>query len=343
MKAITIQRYGPPEVLELEEVERPVPKDDEVLVHVRASSANPRDWHLIRGLPYLARPQLGFRRPKWDRPGSDLAGVVEAVGASVTRFRPGDEVYADVESGGFSEYAAVPETRLARKPANLSFEEAAAVPLAAITALQGLRFGGIREGQRVLIVGASGGVGSFAVQLAKHLGAHVTGVASSRNVELVRSLGAERLVDYTKEDVTRSGGTYDLIFQLGGERSPRELRRVLAPKGTLVLSSGESRGRWVGPMWRMLEGMLLNPFVSQRVAPFMAKASAEDLEELTDLIEAGAVRPVIERTYPLAETREAMHQIETGHTRGKLVIEVSPAAAESGSAKSRSVVSRSAA
>jgi NADPH:quinone reductase-like Zn-dependent oxidoreductase len=342
MKAITIHRYGPPEVLELEEVERPAPKDDEVLVHVRASSVNPRDWHLVRGLPYVARPQLGLRRPKWDRPGSDLAGVVEAVGASVTRFRPGDEVYADVESGGFSEYAVVPESRLARKPANLSFEEAAAVPLAAITALQGLRFGGIEKGQKVLIVGASGGVGSFAVQLAAHMGAHVTGVCSTRNVELVRSLGAERVIDYTERDVVKVGETYELIVQLGGEQSPRELRRALEPKGTLLLSSGESKGRWVGPIWRILAAVALNPFVGQRIAPFMAKADAGDLEELTELIEAGAIRPVVERTYPLAETPEAMRQIETAHTRGKLVIAVSPPAPESRSAVPGAVASSSA-
>ncbi len=322
MRAITIDRYGAPEVLELREVDRPTPKDDEVLVRVRASSANPRDWHLVRGLPYIARPQLGLRRPKWSLPGSDLAGQVEAVGASVTRFRPGEEVYACVESGGFSEYACVSQDRLARKPANLSFEQAAAVPLAAITALQGLRFGGIEKGQKVLIVGASGGVGSFAVQLATHLGAHVTGVCSTSNLELVRSLGAERLVDYTQRDAIRVGETYDLIFQLGGEQSPRELRRALEPKGTLVLSSGESRGRWIGPIWRILSGAVLNPFVGQRIAPFLAKANAEDLEELTELIEAGAIRPVVERTYSLAETPEAIRQVETGHTRGKLVIAI---------------------
>jgi NADPH:quinone reductase-like Zn-dependent oxidoreductase len=322
MKAITIHHYGPPDALELRDVERPEPPADEVLVRVRASSVNPRDWHLMRGLPYIARRQLGLRRPKWSLPGSDLAGQVEAVGADVTRFRPGDEVYANVEFGGFSEYACVSEDLLARKPANLTFEQAAAVPLAGLTALQGLRHGGIEAGQRVLIIGASGGVGTFAVQLAKWFGAHVTGVCSARNVELVRSLGADRVIDYTREDFVESGVKYDLIFELGGTRSPGDIRRALTPRGRLVQSNGDSNGRWIGPMWRILKGVLLNPFVSQRVGSFLARSSAEDLERLTELIEAGTVRPVVERTYPLSETADAMRQIETGHTRGKVVIAV---------------------
>ena len=322
MKAITIHRYGSPDVLELEELERPLPKDDEVLVRVRASSANPRDWHLVRGLPYIARPMIGLRRPKWRLPGSDLAGQVEAVGANVTRFRPGDEVFANVESGGFSEYACVSEGLLALKPANLTFEQAAAVPLAALTALQGLRHGGIRAGQRVLIIGASGGVGTFAVQLATWFGAHVTGVCSTRNVELVRSLGAERVIDYTQEDFVESGERYDLVFELGGTRSPGDIRHALTPKGTLLLSSGDSSGRWIGPVTRILKAAALNPFVSQRLGAFEAKASAEDLQLLTELIEAGTVVPVIERTYPLNETPDAIRHVETGHTRGKVVIAV---------------------
>ncbi len=322
MKAITVHRYGSPDVLELRELERPVPKDDEVMVRVRASSANPRDWHLVRGLPYIARPSMGLRRPKWSLPGSDLAGQVEAVGKDVTRFRPADEVFANVESGGFSEYATVPESVLARKPANLSFEQAAAVPLAALTALQGLRHGGIQPGQKVLIIGASGGVGTFAVQVAKHLGAHVTGVCSTSNVELVRSLGADRVIDYTSEDFVASGEKYDLVFELGGTRSPGDIRHALMPKGTLVLSSGDSKGRWIGPMTRMLKAVVVNPFVRQRLTMFVAKGSAEDLEYLRELIEAGTIRPVIERTYQLAETPDAIRQIETGHTRGKLVIAV---------------------
>jgi NADPH:quinone reductase-like Zn-dependent oxidoreductase len=296
--------------------------DDEVLVRVRASSANPRDWHLMRGLPYVARPQLGLRRPKWSLPGSDLAGHVESVGANVTRFRPGDEVYANVEFGGFAEYARVAERELARKPANLTFEQAAAVPLAALTALQGLRHGGIQADQKVLIIGASGGVGTFAVQLATWFGADVTGVCSTRNVELVRSLGAARVIDYTKEDFVESAERYDLIFELGGTRSPGDIRRALTPRGTLVQSSGDSSGRWIGPMWRILAAVALNPFVRQRLGSFLAKSSAEDLELLTELIEAGTIAPVIERTYPLAETPEAIRQMETGHTRGKLVIAV---------------------
>jgi NADPH:quinone reductase-like Zn-dependent oxidoreductase len=276
----------------------------------------------MRGLPYIARPQLGLRRPKWSLPGSDLAGRVEAVGANVTRFRVGDEVYANVESGGFSEYACVPERDLARKPGNLTFEQAAAVPLAGLTALQCLRHGGIQAGQRVLVIGASGGVGTLAVQIARHLGARVTGVCSTPNVELVRSLGAERVIDYTKQDFVASGEQYDLILELGGTRSPRDIRRALTPGGSLVQSNGDSRGQVIGPMWRILEGVLLNPFVRQRVGSFLARSSAQDLELLTELIEAGTIVPVVERTYPLAETPAAIRQIETGHTRGKLVIAV---------------------
>jgi NADPH:quinone reductase-like Zn-dependent oxidoreductase len=322
MKAITYRRYGAPDVLELEEVERPVPKDDEVLVRVRASSANPRDWHLMRGLPYLMRPQFGLRKPreKHRQLGSDIAGQVEAVGAAVARFRPGEEVFGHVEWGGFSEYVSVPENVLGHKPAKLTFEQAAAVPLAALTALQGLRHGGIAPGQRVLIIGASGGVGTFAVQIAKSLGGHVTGVCSTRNLELVRSIGADRVVDYTQEDVVESGQKYDLIFQLAGTRSPSDLRRALTPTGALVLSSGDSSGRWLGPVSRILKAIVLSRFVKQRLSPFLAKSNTEDLETLRELIEAGRVTPVIERTYPLSETPEAIRHLETGHARGKLVI-----------------------
>jgi NADPH:quinone reductase-like Zn-dependent oxidoreductase len=323
MKAITYHRYGAPEVLQFREVDDPVVGDDEVLVRVRAASANPRDWHFMRGLPAFMRLQFGLRRPKHSGLGSDIAGQVEAVGANVTRFRPGDEVYADVVMGGFAEYATVPEALLVPKPANLSFEQAAAVPLAAVTALQGLRdHGRVQPGQKVLVVGAAGGVGSFAVQLAKWLGAEVTGVCSTAKVDLVRSLGADHVVDYTREDVTRGGRTYDLVFQLAGTASPSDLRRALAPRGTLLLSSGESDGRLIGPVDRIIKALLLAPFVRQRLVPFVAKRSAEDLQLITELIEAGKVTPVIDRTYPLSDVPEAIRHLEQGHARGKVVITV---------------------
>jgi NADPH:quinone reductase-like Zn-dependent oxidoreductase len=322
LKAITYHRYGSPEVLELEEVDDPVVKDDEVLVRVRAASVNPRDWHFLRGLPSIMRP-VGLRIPKDGAFGSDVAGQVEAVGKAVTRFRPGDEVFAFVLAGAFAEYVAVPEDVLGPKPANLTFEQAAAVPLAALTALQGLRdHGRIQPGQKVLIIGASGGVGTFAVQIAKSLGADVTGVCSTRNLDLVRSIGADQVIDYTREDFTRSGQKYDLILQLAGTRSPSDCRRALTSGGTLLLSSGESDGRWIGPLDRILKALVLSPFVSQRLAPFEAKRSGEDLQTLKKLIEAGKVTPVIDRTYPLIETPEAIRYLEEGHARGKVVVTV---------------------
>ena len=322
MQAITYHQYGPPDVLELETVELPALGDDEVLVRVRAASVNPRDWHYLRGLPYIMRP-IGLRIPKDGGLGSDMAGQVEAVGRAVTGFRPGDEVYAFVLAGGFAEYARVPENVLGPKPANLSFEEAAAVPLAALTALQGLRdHGRVQPGQRVLIVGASGGVGTFAVQLAKLFGAEVTGVCSTRNLELVRSLGADHVIDYTREDFAGNGRRYDLVFQLAGTRSPAAIRRALTPRGRLILSSGESSGRWVGPMGRIVKAAALSPFVPQTLAPFEAKQSRDDLQVLKDLIEAGRLTPVIDRTYPLRETPEALRYLEKGHARGKVVITV---------------------
>ena len=322
MQAITYHQYGPPDVLELETVELPALGDDEVLVRVRAASVNPRDWHYLRGLPYIMRP-IGLRIPKDGGLGSDMAGQVEAVGRAVTGFRPGDEVYAFVLAGGFAEYARVPENVLGPKPANLSFEQAAAVPLAALTALQGLRdHGRVQPGQRVLIVGASGGVGTFAVQLAKLFGAEVTGVCSTRNLELVRSLGADHVIDYTREDFAGNGRRYDLVFQLAGTRSPAAIRRALTPKGRLILSSGESSGRWVGPMDRIVKAAALSPFVPQTLAPFEAKQSRDDLQVLKDLIEAGKLTPVIDRTYPLRETPEALRYLEKGHAQGKVVITV---------------------
>jgi NADPH:quinone reductase-like Zn-dependent oxidoreductase len=323
LKAITYHEYGSPDALEFEDVDAPVVKDDEVLVRVRAASVNPRDWHFMRGVPYFMRAQAGLRRPKSSLLGSDVAGQVEAAGTAVTRFHPGDEVFAHVQEGGFAEYAAVPEESLGLKPANLTFEQAAAVPLAGLTALQGLRDQGrVRPGQKVLIIGAAGGVGTFAVQLAKHFGADVTGVCSTRNLDLVRSIGADHVIDYTREDFTQGGQRYDLIFQLAGTRSPSDLRRALTPKGTLLLSSGESDGRWVGPMDRILKALVLAPFVSQRLSSFLAKSTTEDLQVLKELIEAGKVSPVIDRTYPQSEVPEAIRYLEEGHARGKVVVTV---------------------
>jgi NADPH:quinone reductase-like Zn-dependent oxidoreductase len=321
LKAITYQRYGAPEVLEFQEVDEPVVHDDDVLVRVRAASANPRDWHFMRGLPAFMRLQFGLRQPKNRGLGSDVAGQVEAVGRNVTRFRPGDEVYADVVQGGFAEYTSVPEAFLAPKPANLTFEQAAAVPLAALTALQGLRDRGrVRPGQQVLVVGAAGGVGSFAVQLAKWLGAEVTGVCSTRNLDLVRSLGADHVIDHTREDFTRGDRKYDLVFQLAGTRSPSDCRRALTPRGMLLLSSGESDGRLIGPVDRIIKALLLAPFVRQRLVSFVAKRSSQDLQLMTELIEAGTVTPVIDRTYPLSDVPEAIRYLEEGHARGKVVV-----------------------
>jgi NADPH:quinone reductase-like Zn-dependent oxidoreductase len=322
LKAITYHRYGSPDVLEFEEVDEPVVKDDEVLVRVRAASVNPRDWHYMRGLPYLMRP-VGLRIPKDGGFGSDVAGQVEAVGRTVTRFRPGDAVFAHVPKGAFAEYAGVSESVLGLKPANLTFEQAAAVPLAALTALQGLRDQGrTQSGQSVLIIGASGGVGTFAVQIAKTFGADVTGVCSTRNVDMVRSIGADHVIDYTQEDFTQSGQKYDIVFQLAGTRSPSACRRALTSNGTLVLSSGESDGRWIGPLDRIIKAVALSPFVGQRLGTFEAKGSNDDLQVLKELIESGRVSPVIDRTYPLRETPEAIRYLETGHARGKVVITV---------------------
>jgi NADPH:quinone reductase-like Zn-dependent oxidoreductase len=325
VKAIRYQRYGPPDVLGLDEVDVPAPAGGEVLIRVRAASANPRDWHVMRGMPQVMRLQFGLRAPRDQRLGTDLAGIVEAVGAGVTRWHPGDEVYADIPSGAFAEHVCAPGDLVAAKPANLTFEEAAAVPLAAVTALQGLRDRGrVEAGQRVLIIGASGGVGTFAVQLAKHLGAHVTGVCSGGNAELVRSLGADEVVDRTRDDVTRSGRTWDLVFQVAGAASPVALRRVLTRRGMLMVGSGESEGRWIGPIDRNLQAVAVSPFVSQRLVPFIARRSTPDLELLAGLIEAGTVRPVIDRTYPLHEVPDAIRYLEEGHARGKVVISVAP-------------------
>ena len=296
--------------------------DDGVLVRVCAASLNPYDWHFMRGLPYIARPMLGLRKPKKSIPGADVAGQVEAVGKNVTQFRPGDEVFGAGRSGSLADYACGGENELAPKPASLSFEQAAALPMAGCTALQALRDRGqLQPGQSVLINGAAGGVGTFAVQIAKALGADVTGVCSTPNVDLVRSLGADQVVDYTREDFSRSGRRYDLVLDLVANRSLSDLRRTLAPEGTLVLSGGGG-GRLLGPVALIFRASVRSRFVSQRLLSFMAQLRREDLVALTDLIEAGKVAPVIDRTYTLSEAPEAIRYLETGHARGKIVVTV---------------------
>ncbi len=322
MKAIVQDEYGSPqEVLGLREVDRPSAEGDQVLVRVGAASVNPYDWHYTRGVPYVMRPQSGLRRPKHRILGADVAGTVEAVGPDVSSLLPGDEVFAFVGSGCFAEYVAASEAVVAPKPDNLSFEQAAAVPLAGQTALQFLRdHAPVSAGRSVLIVGASGGVGTFAVQLAKHYGAEVTGVCSTQNLDLVRSLGAEHVIDYTQEDFTRAGKRYDVIVQLAGTVSPGRCRRVLAPEGTLIVSSGDSEGRWIGPVDRVLKARLLSPFVGQTMIAPLCKENAADLRALKELIEQDALAPVVSGTRQLGEAPEAVAGVEEGHTRGKVVL-----------------------
>jgi len=325
MKAIVQDRYGGPDVLEFSDIGQPVPKDNEVLVQVQAAGLHRGDWHVMTGLPYLIRlvvPDLGLRKPKVPVRGMDLAGRVEAVGPNVTRFQPGDEVFGWAD-GAFAEYAAAPEDQLAPKPADLSFEQAAAVPTSGFAALQGLRDSGeVQPGQQVLIIGAAGAVGLFAVQLAKTFGAQVTGVASTTQLELVRSVGADEAIDYTRDDVTDGTRRWDLILDTAGHRSLSQLRRPLTPKGTLVIVGSEGRGRWLGGFDRSLRAPLLARLVGQRLRMLASKPGQQDLQTLRELLEAGKLTPVIGRTYPLGDVPEAMRQLVEGHTRGKLVITV---------------------
>jgi NADPH:quinone reductase-like Zn-dependent oxidoreductase len=320
MRAIVQHRYGPPDVLQLEEIARPVPGPGEVLVRVRAASIFAGDWRVVRGSPFVLRAAFGLRRPRNPIPGRDLAGEVAAVGPDVTDLRVGDRVFGWT-SGSLTEYAATPATQLVPIPAGLTFEEAASVSEAGQTALQGLRDAGrLKPGQRVLVIGASGGVGSYSVQVARALGAsHVTGVCSTRNVDLVRSMGADAVIDYTRGDVTNGADRWDLILQLAGTTSPNRLRRVLSPGGTLVLSNG--MGRFSG-IDRILAASLLNPFVRERLAVFVTRENRDDLLDLRDLLASGAIRPVIDRTYPLAQAAEAFRYLEAGHTQGKIVISI---------------------
>ncbi|MFI7542755.1 NAD(P)-dependent alcohol dehydrogenase [Actinoplanes sp. NPDC049599] len=324
MKAIVHDRYGAPDVLRCEEVDKPVPAGHEVLVRVRAAAVNARDWHAMRGDPYLARLSFGLRGPRIRIRGTDFAGEVAAVGADVTGFRPGDQVFGEGPSA-FAEYVCVPQDAVAAKPAGLSFAQAAALPLAGNTALMGLRdLAQVGPGQRVLINGASGGVGTFAVQLGKFLGAEVTGVCSTRNAELVRSLGADHVIDYTRDDFTRDGRRYDVVFDLVGNRSLADLRRALTPTGTLVLSGGgvSEGGSLVGPIGLVVRGSLLARFVRHRVVTLTATPSRANLVTLGELVEAGTLTPVIDRTHPLSETAEAIRYVEREHARAKVVLTV---------------------
>jgi NADPH:quinone reductase-like Zn-dependent oxidoreductase len=323
MKAIVQDTYGSADLLELRDIDKPEITDDEVLVRVRAAGVDRGVWHVMTGLPYPIRlAGYGLRKPKTPVQGADLAGVVEAVGKDVTRFQPGDEVFG-IGKGAFAEYARAPESKLAPKPANLTFEQAAVVAISGLPALQALRDKGrVEPGQKVLIIGASGGVGTYAVQLAKAFGAHVTGVCSTTKVDMVRSLGADHVIDYTQEDFTRSGQRYDLILDIGGNPSLSRLRRALAPKGTLVIVGGEAGGRWLGGNDRQLRALLLSRFVGQRLTTFISKENHEDMLVLKELIEAGKVTPVIDRTYQLSEAPQAIRYLEHGHARGKVVITI---------------------
>jgi NADPH:quinone reductase-like Zn-dependent oxidoreductase len=324
MKAVVQGAYGSADVLEVREINTPAPKVDEVLVRVHAAGVDPGVWHLMTGRPYLVRVMgYGLRTPKVGVRGRDVAGRVAAVGTNVTRVQPGAEVFG-IGEGSFAEYVCARADRLAPKPANLSFEQAAAVPISGLTALQALRdTGRVQPGQRVLIVGAAGGVGSFAVQLAKAFGAQVTGVCSTTKVELVRSLGADEVIDYTREDFTDGARHWDLIVDTAGRRSLSQLRRALTRRGTLVIVGGEGGGRWLGGFDRqILRAPLLSALVRQRLRPLVSKERRADLLVLKELIEAGKVTPVIDRTYPLSEVPQAIRYLEEGHARGKVVITV---------------------
>jgi NADPH:quinone reductase-like Zn-dependent oxidoreductase len=321
MKAAVYAKYGPPEVVQIAEVEKPVPKDDEVLIKVRAASVNPLDWHFMRGSPYLLRLMAGLRKPKVPRLGVDVSGQVDAVGKNVIRFKPGDNVFGSCR-GAFAEYVCTSESVLVRMPDNVTFEQAASVPVAALSALQGLRDKGhIQPGKKVLINGAAGGVGTFAVQIAKSFGAEVTGVCSTRNVDMVRSLGADRVIDYTQEDFTKSGQRYDLFLDCVGNHSLLACRRVLNPKGVYVPVGGTSDRWMMGPLARAIATLVLSWFVSQELVKFfLAKSNKEDLTVLCELMATGKVTPITDRRYSLSEVPEAIRYLEQGHARGKVVI-----------------------
>ena len=322
MKAIICTKYGSPDVLKFEEVQKPVPGDDEVLIKIHAAAANAGDWHLMRADPFLIRLMYGLQKPKHEILGTDVAGRVEAIGKNVTQFQPGDEVFGDMSGSGFgafAEYVCAPENRIALKPANVTFEDAAAVPSAAVTALQALRDKGqIQSGQKVLINGASGGVGMFAVQIAKAFGAEVTAVCSTRNMEMARSIGADHVIDYTQEDFTQNGQQYDLILAANGYHPISDYRRALSPTGIYVMTGGAPA--------QMYQAMLLGPWItmtsSKKMGNMMVKSNQQDLVFMKELLEDGKVIPVIDRRYPLSETADAIRYLEDGHAKGKVIISI---------------------
>lgn len=322
MRAIVMDRYGSPDVLHHEEIDRPVPGPGQMLIKVRASSVNPYDWHILYGVPKLFRPTFGgLRGPKNRVLGADFAGVVEEVGSEVGRFAPGDEVYGQTAAGAFADYVAVSESITAPKPASLSFEEAAAIPLAAVTALQGLRdHGEVRAGMSVLVNGASGGVGHFAVQIAKQLGAEVTGVCSTRNLDMVRELGADHVIDYTQENFTKGDNRYDLVFDLIGNHSVSASRRVVADGGMYLAGHGQPEHLWLGPILFMARMAVTNLFTKKRLKMFVASQSTDDLGVLAGMADEGTLRPVIDRTFPMEEVADAFRYLESWHARGKVVI-----------------------
>jgi 2-desacetyl-2-hydroxyethyl bacteriochlorophyllide A dehydrogenase len=323
MKAITQYEYGAPQdVLELREIEKPTIGDDDVLVRVQAAGIHIGDWLVLTGLPYLIRLMgYGLRKPKAAVPGTELAGFVEAVGKNVKQFQPGDEVFG-FGTGGFAEFASVSQDALVIKPSNITFEQAAAVPISAFTALQAIRdHGKVQPGQKVLVVGASGGVGTYAVQIAKAFGAEVTGVCSARNIDMVRSIGADHVIDYTQESITQSGQRYDVILDTAGNRSLSELRGALSTEGTLVIVGG-SGGRWLMGSGRSLKAVVVSPFVSQDLRSFISSTNNDDLVALKGLIEDGKVTPVVDRTFPLEATAEALSYVGQRHTQGKTVVTV---------------------
>jgi NADPH:quinone reductase-like Zn-dependent oxidoreductase len=323
MKAIVQDRYGSADVLEFRDIKEPMMGENDVLVRVHAAGCGPDVWHVMTGMPYMARPVIGLRRPKLTVRGWDLAGTVEAVGANVTAFRPGDEVMGTA-NGTFAEFAVTQPEKLVPKPANLTFEQAAAIPVSGTTALRAVRDeGNVQPGQRVLVIGAAGGVGSLTVQIAKAFDAVVTGVASASKADLVKSLGADDVIDYTRDDFTDGSRHWDVIVDTAGRRPLRQLRRALTPKGTLVVVGGDGGGRWTGGFFRgILRGPLVSLFVGQRLRGLATKIEQEDLVTLTELIEAGTLTPVIDRTYPLIEAADAIRHLEEGHAAGKIVITV---------------------
>jgi NADPH:quinone reductase-like Zn-dependent oxidoreductase len=324
MKAIVQERYGDADVLEFRDVEEPRAGENDVLIRVRAAGAGPDVWHVMAGKPYMARPVLGWSRPKVPIRGWDVAGTVEAVGSAVTDFGLGDEVMGEAQRGSFAERTVAPADKLVRKPSRLSFEQAAAVPVSGVTALQALRDKAhLRPGQSVLVIGAGGGVGTFTVQIAKATGATVTGVASTSKLDLVSSIGADDVIDYTREDFTDGSRRWDLIVDTAGRRPLRQLRRALTPKGTLVIVGGDGGGNWTGGFFKgILRGPIVSMFVGQKLLGFTAKTTKEDLQALSELIEAGSVTPVVDRTFELVEAAEAVRYLARGHPAGKIVVTV---------------------